>query len=64
MNHLKPKLLLRVNKVKRTAVVFGSSPICETDEAHRRVGGLRAGLSTRSSGDQAYRVLTARRRAR
>ena len=42
MDYLKPEILLRANKVLRTIVVFGSSRICEPEEALRRVEALRA----------------------
>ena len=42
MDYLKPEILLRANKVLRTIVVFGSSCICEPEEALRRVEALRA----------------------
>jgi uncharacterized protein (TIGR00730 family) len=45
MDYLKPELFLRAHNVERTIVVFGSSRICEPEEARRRVDALRAELS-------------------
>ena len=53
MDYLKPELLLRANNVRRTIVVFGSSRVCEPDEARRRVEVLRGA----GSGDEATRRL-------
>ena len=57
MDYLKPELFLRANNVQRTIVVFGSSRICEPEEARRRVEALRAELSTGEARGQAARRL-------
>ncbi len=62
MDYLKPEILLRENNVLRTIVVFGSSRICEPEEALRRVEALRAaGPATRAQADFERRLAVAQR---
>ena len=58
MDYLKPELFLRAHNVERTIVVFGSSRICEPEEARRRVDALRAELSAGEGGAKAAGRLT------
>ena len=61
MDYLKPELFLRTNNVQRTIVVFGSSRICEPEEAGRRVDALREEVSANEGVQSARRLAIAKR---